>query len=265
MAADINSLKTMTQQILREIAKQAMTLSIGLENAAPPSQSGTNKSALYLSEIATVIEELLRTLDDLTPDANDNGEQHLKLNAWVKESVRQDDELRDKYLIVDKFKFVRDRLRALLADLESQIEVQVSAGNKTQSGLAEDEVTVHVYLFNSQGLEFHSWRGMLTPKLFYEYSVNRPIYSEKAHIESLARSKTNPIQHAYLSVVIKQKDILQSGDAAPKDAMGHSVLKVREGSLRFENLITFTHNDQDYIFSEEKGLVKKTPPAELYI
>ncbi|MDR3491606.1 MAG: type IVB secretion system protein IcmQ [Gammaproteobacteria bacterium] len=264
MSVDINSLKSISQQTVREIAKQASALAVGLENAAPPQNGGPNKSVAYLSETGALAQELIHTMEDVLSAGSDN-EKHVQLITWIRDAIRLDNERREKYVIGDKFKFIRDRFNALLADLESQQEVKTVASNQNLGGIAEDEVTVYVYLFNAQGLVLQSWRGMFTPKLFYEYSVNRPIYGEKAHIESLTKSKANPVQHAYLSVTIKQKDILQSGDSAPKDAMGNPVLKVREGALNIAKLVSFTHNAQEYEFDEEKGLIRKTPPASSFI
>ncbi len=61
---DINSLNTATKSVLREIAKQAYALAIGLQNAAPPQESSTvPKSVQYLFETSMQLE---KTSDEIT-------------------------------------------------------------------------------------------------------------------------------------------------------------------------------------------------------
>ena len=118
----------------------------------------------------------------------------------------------------------------------------------------ENDTVVYVYLFNAQGLVLESWVKMLHPAVFYEYSVNRPIYLDKAHVKILISHKTTRSQHAYLSVAIKKTDILQGEE---KDAYGNTVIKVREGSLLAERMVSFTHNETDYVLNKDRLVVKK--------
>jgi hypothetical protein len=66
MAADSNSLKSMTKSTLRDIAKHANNLANGLQNAAPPSEGGgVNKSVQYLLDTAAQLNELIESLDEV--------------------------------------------------------------------------------------------------------------------------------------------------------------------------------------------------------
>jgi hypothetical protein len=189
--------------------------------------------------------------------STDEKEQQKKLVDLIRDTVERDFALRKKYDIVYKFRFVRDRLNSLLEQLETHVEtVRTSEEKNAPPAKTDDEIFAFVYLYNSQGLTLQTWINMLTPKLFYEYSVNRPIYLDKYHIESLIKSKANRVQHAFLTVAIKQNDLINN-ENAPKDAMGNAVVKVREGSLKFERFIAMTHNDQDYVLTEQGILVKK--------
>lgn len=67
MVAEIDNLKAATKAVLHDIAKHATALATGLQNAAPPKDSGPGKSVLYLTEIATVLEDICRTIDGLPP------------------------------------------------------------------------------------------------------------------------------------------------------------------------------------------------------
>lgn len=180
-----------------------------------------------------------------------------KLTELVRKAVELDNKLREEFQVGDKFRFVRDRLHALLEQLEKHLEATEVVAKVAGGTLEEDEVVVYVYLFNTQGLVLNSWLNMLTPKLFYEYSVNRPAYTEKNYIEALIRSKTNKNQHAYLSVAAKKKDI-QISETEKKDIIGNPIVKIREGGLQFDRLVAFTHMEFDYTLNEEGQLVKKT-------
>ncbi len=188
----------------------------------------------------------------------DEVQEYEKLIQLIRETIQHDKDLRAKYDVAEKFRFVRDRLEGLLTHLEEQ--AKVLRGEEKTVRHEEDatgKILAYVYLYNAQGAVLRSWLTLLTPRVFYEYSVNRPIYNEKNSIESLIRSKPNKQQHAYLTVKINQNDILSLPESAPKDALGSALGKIREGSLRFENLVAFTHNGQDYGLSLQGEFVKK--------
>jgi hypothetical protein len=188
------------------------------------------------------------------PINHDEHESKHQLVELVQEAIRRDNALREQYQIGEKFRFVRDRLQALLEQLEKHVRVIVE--EEKSSELEADETLVYVYLYNSQGIMLQTWLNMLTPKLFYEYSVNRPIYHDKSYIDLLLRSKVNKTQHAFLTVAVKQNSLLRAEDAS-KDALGNPMVKIKEGALHFDKLVTFTHNGQEYTLSEERELIKK--------
>lgn len=182
-------------------------------------------------------------------------EREEKLLQLVQDAIEQDAKLRDKYNVGEKFRFIRDRLQALAMRLEEQAKVAEQELKKTEKQAA-DEVLIYVYLYNSQGILFPTWQKMVTAAVLYEYSVNRPIYADKALIEAYIRSKPNKVQHAYLSIAIKPSDIAPVNEAM-KDAIGGQLIKVREGSLLINKLVLFTHNGHEYILSEAGVLTKK--------
>ncbi len=193
------------------------------------------------------------------PNEYDKERQH-KLIELVRQAISQDEALREKYEIGNKFRFVRDRLHALLEHLEKDFAAAEAKAKKQakKSDLTEDEVLVYVYIYNVHGASLPSWQKLLIPKVFYEFSVNRPIYAEKSHIESLLKLKSNKTQHAYLTIAIKRVDITKPvSDMSPKDAAGNPVIKIKEGTLHIEKLITFTHHGHEYILDENGQIVKK--------
>lgn len=179
--------------------------------------------------------------------------EHLeKIIGLVRSAIDYDKELRQQYKIDDKFRFVKEQLAQLLEELESQFkstEVIIEKPKET----AADEITIYIYLFNVHGMNVRSWINMLSQKQFNEYVFNRPIYTDKKSIETLIRSKANKVQHAYLTLALKNEHLIKS-DNAPLDSLGNSLAKVKEGSLRFENFISLTHNDITYRLNEEGEL-----------
>src|SRR5690348_10214678 len=99
-----------------------------------------------------------------------------KLLQLLRDAVAKDAELREKYQMGEKFRFIRERLQSLLAQAEEKIAA-MQADQVRQSNVAEmDDVLVYVYLYNSQGLVLQTWHKFLLEKVYREYSVNRPIY-----------------------------------------------------------------------------------------
>jgi intracellular multiplication protein IcmQ len=184
-------------------------------------------------------------------------EREKKLLELVRDALEQDKNLREKYKVGDKFRFIRDRLQALATRLEEQVMAAEQKIKKAEKQSPDDRL-VYVYLYNAQGMLFPTWQKMVTAAVLYEYSVNRPIYADKLLVETYIRSKASKAQHAYLTVAVKPLDILAApGAETAKDALGSSLVKVREGSLLVNKLVLFTHNGHEYTLSETGVLTKK--------
>ena len=177
-------------------------------------------------------------------------EQLLKL---VQEASQSDRALREEYKIGDKFRFIRERLEGIVKQLEEQLAVSHQEDEKHSDEIAADETLVYVYLFNVHGLNFATWQKMLTPSVFFEYSINRPIYRDKSHVEAVIRNKPQRAQHGFLMIAVKKELIKDAG----VDAFGNPLIKVREGSLKIERLIAFHHNNQEYVVTESGEVRKK--------
>jgi hypothetical protein len=191
--------------------------------------------------------------------SNDNKEQKDKILQMVLDAIQQDQELREKFQVGDKFRFIRDRLNALKQRVEEALNAIQQEIEKKTDQLAEDEVLVYVYIFNAQGLVFQTWQKMLTPSVFYEYSVNRPIYADKNFVEAFIRSRPSKAQHGFLTIAIKKSDVIPppAGTEQQKDQVGNPLIKIREGSLRLNRLFSFTHQGNEYTVNEAGQVVRK--------
>lgn len=187
--------------------------------------------------------------------SNENKSKREELLKLMHKAVATDSQLREQYHVGEKFRFIRDRLKALLSRIEEGI-ASLRADEKEsrrEKVATEDEVHIYVYLFNAQGSQLRTWSKMLNPAVFYEHSVNRPIYDDKKFVEAVIRSKTNKSQHGYLTMLVNKQDILTE---RTKDSLGNTVIKVKEGALNPTRLISFTHNEVDYKLNEEGELIK---------
>lgn len=185
-------------------------------------------------------------------DSKDEKELLLEL---VKNAISQDQALRDQHKIGEKFRFIRDKLNTLLQRVETDINALKLEEESKLTVLAPDEVFVYVYLFNAQGLVFQTWKKMVNASVFYEYSVNRPIYGDLSHVEANIRSKSNKNQHGFITVAVKKENILSAAET--KDSLGNPVIKVKEGSLHFDRFLSFTHNGHEYVINAEGDLIRK--------
>lgn len=189
--------------------------------------------------------------------SNENKGLKEELLKLLRLAVEKDKALRETYKIGDKFRFIKDRLSALQTHVQESLATIKIEEKAVSDKIAEDEVLVYVYIYNTHGVSLPSWRNMLTPEVFYEYSVNRPIYQDKTSVEGFIRSKPNKSQHAYLTIAVKKEFVLKSKEEWMKDSLGQSLIKVKEGSLSTNRLLAFTHNGIDYSLSESGEFIKK--------
>jgi hypothetical protein len=188
----------------------------------------------------------------MTDVTNDLQEKLLQL---LRTALQEDKKLREDYQIGDKFRFIRDRLQALLTEVEHHIASITAKTTQSAKSLAADETLVYVYLYNAHGIALQSWQKMLSASVLYEYSVNRPVYTDKTFIETFIRHKASKSQHGYLAIAIKQQDLFTLEGL--KDNLGNPLVKVKEGAFKIERVLSFFHNDKEYELDTETGMKLK--------
>lgn len=182
-----------------------------------------------------------------------------RLIGLIQEALERDTQLRQTHQVGERFRFVRDRLQLLLETIEKETAAKIKqAKQATILQVEEGEILVYIHLYNAQGALLRTWQSMVTPKAFFDFSVNRPIYQERKHIDTFIRTKANKAQHAYLVVAMKKERVLAlPEEGALKDSLGNPLIKVKEGSLKYERMLSFVHNELSYELNEEGELVKK--------
>jgi hypothetical protein len=254
-----------TQFLLQEIANQAYSLGMGLQNAAPSNANGPPRSVSYLLEICEKISALNKNLDNISYAADtslnpDNAlrEKQANLLQSLRDLSQLDHELRIKYEVAEKFRFIKERLQKLIDQTDHYLQVIEVKEQKIEFSKNADEVLVYVYLYNSKGLLLRNWSPLIGDKVFYEHSVNRPIYAHQAHLDELIRTKKIPQQHGYLTIAVKMEDIQPLGEGVElQDSLGNPMIKVKEGALRVDKMQSLTHNLHEYILAPDGELIKK--------
>jgi len=193
--------------------------------------------------------------------ANRQREQYDRLVSLMRVIVHHDAQLREQYAVGERFRFVRDQLLGLLAELEAAAPAPcVSEEPAQQHKPGETGREVYIYLYNAQGAVVRSWAALLTARALYDHSINRPVYTEISEVQTLLRGKSNPAQHAFLTIRVAESDLLQL--EGKTDAAGKPLFRVKEGVLKPECFISLTHNDHEYLLNPQGELVRREePPA----
>lgn len=244
---DFSELKEKIVHELLDLAKQSTHLGVGLENVAPAGKlSGINYSVQYLLSVG---ESLAASRENIL---NTPAREWLLL---LQQIVETDQKQREVHHVGKKFHFIHQRLQALCVLAEEVLaEFKDEKADKFQ--LANDERFVYIYLYNATGADLQTWRKMLNQAVFYEHSINRPIYTDESAVSDYLRSKSNPYQHAYITVAIKNGDVLPESELY-HDVLGHPLFKVKEGALKMERFFSFTHNNHVYTINPAGQLIKK--------
>ena len=238
---------------LLTLAKQAERLATGLQNIAPAQQNASSSASIqYLLEIAAPLYEYATHCKKLL--TTDSAEQQRVLSTLIDELIKKDEALREQHQAKNKFQFLHHALQALLEETRALSVVHAEAA-KIASGPSENDAPVYVHLYNTNGIDLDSWKNLFTPAIFYEHSINRPIYQEKTQIEAFITTKPNRNQHGYLTIIVTRGDIIPM--PIQKDASGSPLIKVKEGSLSFNKEVLFTHNGLTYVVQPNGELIKK--------
>ena len=258
---DITNHITEVITMLSSIVKQSTQLATGLQNVSPKSDHGEGTlSVQYLFAIAAYLDECIKKSEVLFKQ--DETETTSSLHTLIDDMIKYDQKLREQYQMGNKFIFVHDRLKMLSMYAEMHSSASPTHKEKKEGFKKEDsEVFVYVYLFNAHGLHLATWMRMLSPTLFYDHSINRPIYQDKTQVEGFIARKPNRAQHGYLTVVVNKNDILPGTSDAPlKDMYGYPLIKVKEGTLHFDKCTSFTHQGHDYQLTNKGEMILQEKP-----
>lgn len=192
---------------------------------------------------------------------DEDREVYEKLKVLLEEALERDKALREQFKAGDKLDIVPKKLQSILSEVENnlvKITAITSQKIKRRDAIAEDDVIVYVYLFNGNGVELSSWHSMFTKDALFAYSVNRPIYLKKEHIDNLLQSRLPLENNAALAVAVKKTDVIVQEEAAfALDPLEQPLIRVREGAFSRNKIQYFQHNRQQYRVDERGKLIVK--------
>src|SRR3990167_5157784 len=108
--------------------------------------------------------------------------------------------------------FLRNTIKPLMAikteaELElSKLKIKASEQSASIQTLSEDETTVYISLFQSDGYNINKWAMQL--RSLDRYIVGRPVYQNEADIEKRIRLRAaGSGNEAYVVVIVKKNEI----------------------------------------------------------
>lgn len=173
-----------------------------------------------------------------------------ELLVLFKQALQDDTVSRNRFRIKGDYDFIPQHFSSMIVELEALLEQleRIEQEQVNSKQLPESNtVTVYVYLYNDHGQKLRHWEAMLLPETLSQFSVNRPIYERLEPVERLLRTREYPENHACLAVKIKQEDLVERHSKnIGVDALGQSLIRVKQGSLLVENITEFRHNGKIY-------------------
>lgn len=154
-------------------------------------------------------------------------------------------------------------LQKIRDDLQNELNPTVVTVNSNKAPNLLDRVAarsgqkeVFISLYAAGGDNMQVWERLLgnLPKQV----ISRPIYANEEDVRELIRFKANNINEAYISVFVKNEDILQvPSDKIPKDRFGKALLMLKDKSIALENISRFVHTFGVYTYNKGR-LIKNT-------
>lgn len=119
---------------------------------------------------------------------------------------------------------------------------------KQKSGLVETFIGVYC----AEGSDIRRWESVLgsLPKQV----VGRPIYKREKDIKDIIATKENQVNDAYIIAYVTEMDILKPSfrDKAIVDRFGHELIRLKDNTLKVENITKLIHLSGEYTFRNGK-------------
>lgn len=149
--------------------------------------------------------------------------------------------------------------KAAEEELENRRTQKVEVGDVAP--VAEDEQTVYISLFQSDGMDMGKWGIQL--RSLERYIVGRPIYQDEAHARQRIRLRVrNPSSEAYVIFAVKKRDIITNPYQSEglKDQYENPLIQLSEIAVDHGRIIGFVH--QNILYHLIDGRLKKVGPVE---
>lgn len=188
--------------------------------------------------------------DDLTKEQSDNILQALD-NALEKGPWQETNFLR---AIGKKLQGIRDNYAGYLQQANEKKSEETSKHASVRA-VQKDEREVFMVLYSSSGANLVAWERLLAN--LPAQMISRPIYGNEKEAQAIIKTKTTPINEAYVSIIVKENDVLPvHADKQSEDKLGTKLLSLKDNSLKVANIRQFIHSSGVYWY-HRGHLIKK--------
>lgn len=167
------------------------------------------------------------------------------------------DETNFVLIIGKKLKEMRNNLEKDIKKAEEDPEFssdQLAKNLAMQNSLKE----IFVSLYSIEGAKLSSWEQIIVN--LRRQMVSRPVYATEAEVIAFIKTKENKINEAYVSIFIKEEDILQiQSDKIQFDKLGQPMLVLKDNAISLDCINYFVHLTGKYRYS--RGRLLKTEIA----
>lgn len=154
------------------------------------------------------------------------------------------DETNFVLIIGKKLKEMRKKLSEDISDIESKEDFSADFMSKNlamQNSLQE----VYISLYSLEGTKLQSWEQIIIN--LRKHIVSRPVYATEEEVIAIIKTKEKKINEAYVSVFIKQEDILKVPvDKIPVDRLGQNMLVLKDNAITLDCINYFVHLSGKY-------------------
>lgn len=152
-------------------------------------------------------------------------------------------------------------LQKIRDDLQNELTPSNAVESKKTAHLLDrvaarsGQKEVFISLYASGGDNIQTWERLVAnlPKQV----LSRPIYANEEDVREHIRFKANNMNEAYISIFVKNEDILDvPSDKIPKDRFGKPLLMLKDKAIVLENISRFVHTLGVYTYNKGR-LTKK--------
>ncbi|WP_367606367.1 Dot/Icm secretion system protein IcmQ [Legionella sp. W05-934-2] len=153
---------------------------------------------------------------------------------------------------------IRDNFLVEVGEKSSDA-AETSSNLANRVALRSGQQEIYISLYSSSGNQLSSWEKVIAnlPRQL----ISRPIYEDEERVRSRIKSKSMPVNEAYVCAYIDKDDIkILPKDKIPHDKLNHPLLTVKDRAITLDDITRFVHLSGTYQYREGR-LVKNANSA----
>lgn len=160
------------------------------------------------------------------------------------------------------FELLQKKIEIMQNQFVQDVATQLPAGtfkNTNETPITSNETEVYVELYQADGDNMDRWAMIL--KAIAVQAISRPVYKNEVDVCSFIRAKQQKNREGYAVVKVPNTNILHPA-VSHKDGAGRTLLQIKSGTLKSENISRFVHISGQYAWQKDK-LVKLSLPSPI--